>query len=87
MTAAVRDAIGKFCEVPTIDFDTVGRPEIPVYDPERPIAPPQPHYNPDYNPFEVRKRKEESGNREALATERDARKWKEFSFKKNGDFL
>ena len=77
LTAAVRDAIGKFCEVPTIDFDTVGRPEIPVYDPERLIAPPQPQYNPDYNPFEVRKRKEESGNREALATERDARKWKE----------
>ena len=51
LTAAVRDAIGKFCEVPTIDFDTVGRPEIPVYDPERPIASPQPHYNPDYNPF------------------------------------
>ena len=51
LMAAVRDAIGKFCEVPTIDFDTVGRPEIPVYDPERPIAPPQPHYNPDYNPF------------------------------------
>ena len=51
LTAAVRDAIGKFCEVPTIDFDTVGRPEIPVYDPERPIVPPQPHYNPNYNPF------------------------------------
>ena len=51
LMAAVRDAIGKFCEVPTIDFDTVGKPEIPVYDPERPIAPPQPHYNPDYNPF------------------------------------
>ena len=60
LMAAVRDAIGKFCEVPTIDFDTVGRPEIPVYNPDQPVAPPEPHYNPDYNPFEV-KRKVESG--------------------------
>ena len=60
LMAAVRDAIGKFCEVPTIDFDTVGRPEIPVYNPDQPVTPPEPHYNPDYNPFEV-KRKVESG--------------------------
>ena len=51
LTAVVRDALGKFCEVPTIDFDTQGSPDIPVFDPERQIAPPQPHYNPDYNPF------------------------------------
>ena len=51
LMAAVRDAIGKFCEVPTIDFDTVGRPEIPVYDPSKHVTPPAPHYNPDYNPF------------------------------------
>ncbi|MBP5799873.1 MAG: DNA mismatch repair endonuclease MutL [Prevotella sp.] len=51
LMAAVRDAIGKFCDVPTIDFDTVGRPEIPVYDPSRQVAPPSPHYNQDYNPF------------------------------------
>ena len=70
LMAAVRDAIGKFCEVPTIDFDTVGRPEIPVYNPDQPVAPPEPHYNPDYNPFEV-KRKEESGKWKA-----DSGKWK-----------
>ena len=52
LTAAVRDAIGKFCEVPTIDFDTVGRPDIPVFDPARDnIAAPKVNYNPDYNPF------------------------------------
>jgi DNA mismatch repair protein MutL len=51
LTAAVRDALGKFCEVPAIDFDTQGSPEIPVFDPERQVAPPQPRYNPDYNPF------------------------------------
>ena len=55
LMAAVRDAIGKFCEVPAIDFDTVGRPEIPVYNPDQPVTPPEPHYNPDYNPFEVKR--------------------------------
>jgi DNA mismatch repair protein MutL len=70
LMAAVRDAIGKFCEVPTIDFDTVGRPEIPVYNPDQPVAPPEPHYNPDYNPFEV-KRKTEGGQWKA-----DSGKWK-----------
>ncbi len=51
LTAAVRDALGKFCEIPTIDFDTVGSPDIPIFDPVNTVAPPQPQYNPDYNPF------------------------------------
>lgn len=51
LSAAVRDAIGKFCEVPTIDFDTQGRPDIPLFDPSRHTSFPQPQYNPDYNPF------------------------------------
>ena len=51
LTAAVKDAIGKFCEVPSIDFDTQGRPDIPVFDPSRNVAPPSPKYNPSYNPF------------------------------------
>ena len=52
LSAAVRDAIGKFCEVPSIDFDTVGSPEIPVFDPTRDhISAPKVSYNPDYNPF------------------------------------
>ena len=54
LTAAVKDAIGKFCEVPTIDFDTEGSPDIPLFDPTRNVVPPQPHYNPDYNPFNAR---------------------------------
>lgn len=51
LTAAVKDAIGKFCEVPSIDFDTQGRPEIPLFDPTKNVMPPSPHYNPSYNPF------------------------------------
>ena len=52
LMAAVKDALGKFCEIPQIDFDTEGRPEIPVFDPVQPQkVPPMPTYNPAYNPF------------------------------------
>ena len=58
LVAAVRDGIGKFCEVPTIDFDTVGRPEIPVFTPDSgSIAAPKVTYNPNYNPFTTSERK------------------------------
>ena len=53
LMAAVKDAIGQFCEIPQIDFDTVGRPDIPVYNPT--LSPshqsPSPQYNTSYNPF------------------------------------
>ena len=52
LTAAVRDAIGKFCEVPQIEFDTVGKPEFPIFNPSfENIQTPKVSYNPDYNPF------------------------------------
>ena len=52
LLAAVRDAIGRFCEVPAIDFDTQGQPDIPVFDPSREaLSAPRVSYNPDYNPF------------------------------------
>ena len=56
LVAVVRDAIGKFCEIPSIDFDTVGKPDIPVFDPSRDnIQAPKVAYNPTYNPFEKTK--------------------------------
>ena len=54
LSAAVRDGIGKFCEVPSIDFDTQGQPEIPVFDNasfQDNYSAPKVNYNPDYNPF------------------------------------
>ena len=53
LTAAVRDAIGQFCEVPQIDFDTEGRPDIPVYNPNGGDVPrfPSSQHQPQYNPF------------------------------------
>ncbi len=53
LAAAVKDAIGQFCEIPQIDFDTEGKPEIPVFNPTEAsnVAAPVSHANPQYNPF------------------------------------
>lgn len=52
LMAAVRDAIGRFCEIPQIDFDTEGKPEFPTFNPiTQRVDVPQPSYNPSYNPF------------------------------------
>lgn len=52
LMAAVRDAIGRFCEIPQIDFDTEGKPEFPTFNPiTQRVDIPQPSYNPSYNPF------------------------------------
>ena len=65
--ASVRDAIGRFCEVPTIDFDTVGRPEIPSFNPnEGGFSLPKVEYNPDYNPFASNPRQKAPSNWESL---------------------
>ena len=51
--AAVRDALGKFNAVPTIDFDVEGRPDIPAYDARglAGVKVPRVQFNPTYNPF------------------------------------
>jgi DNA mismatch repair protein MutL len=52
LSAAVKDAIGQFCEIPQIEFDTEGRPDIPVYNPvATPVEMPHVERNPQYNPF------------------------------------
>ena len=53
LQAAVKEAVGLFSEVPAIDFDTQGKPDIPVFDPSTSVSPsaPKVSYNPQYNPF------------------------------------
>lgn len=54
IVAVVRDAIGKFNAVPTIEFDTEGKPEdIPVFDKTRLSSVHAPHIEIDtsFNPF------------------------------------
>ncbi|MCR5470506.1 MAG: DNA mismatch repair endonuclease MutL [Prevotella sp.] len=61
LTAAVKDALGQFCEIPQIDFDTEGKPDIPVYHSdgrEGGAAIPKISSSPDYNPFQQKPSKD-----------------------------
>nr|MBP7473009.1 DNA mismatch repair endonuclease MutL [Prevotella sp.] len=52
LMASVKESVGKFSDVPSIDFDTVGKPDIPVFNPDaKPVGSPKVNYNPNYNPF------------------------------------
>ena len=51
LLAAVKEAVGLYHEVPSIEFDTQGRPDIPVFSPDEAIKTPHVDYNPQYNPF------------------------------------
>lgn len=51
LSAAVKETLGRFNAVPTIDFDTEDMPDIPAFEQTQPIEPPKVHYNTDFNPF------------------------------------
>ena len=52
LTAAVKDALGRFSDVTAIDFDVEGKPDIPVFSPTSDgFNAPKVDYNPQYNPF------------------------------------
>lgn len=51
LSATVKETLGKFNIVPSIDFDTEGAPDIPVGQNAGDIRPPQTTFNPNYNPF------------------------------------
>lgn len=52
LRAAVRETLGRFNAIPTIDFDVEDRPDIPVFqDGDVNIAPPSIEIDENYNPF------------------------------------
>ena len=51
LMAAVKEAIGLFNNVPSIDFDIQGKPDIPLFDGQNGTPAPTVKYNPQYNPF------------------------------------
>ena len=52
LSATVKEALGKFNVVPSLDFDQEGAPEMPVQSVNlENIRPPQTSFNPNYNPF------------------------------------
>ena len=50
LSAAVKETLGRFNAVPSIDFDTEGMPDIPAFE-NSPytVAPPQTSFDPSYN--------------------------------------
>ena len=53
LSAAAKDAVGMFNDASTIEFDTEGKPDIPLFDPTRQADLPQVDFNPQYNPFKA----------------------------------
>ena len=55
LSAAVKETLGRFNAVPSIDFDTEGMPEIPAFEasPYEGVRPPSTSLDPSYNPFNV----------------------------------
>lgn len=53
ISAAVKEVLGKFSVVPSIDFDTEDAPEIPVYSNSTDVEKPNIDVDPTYNPFVI----------------------------------
>lgn len=51
LSATVKEALGKFNIVPSIDFDREGVPDMPFQNAQTVVKPPKTEFNPGYNPF------------------------------------
>ena len=51
LAAGIKESLGRFNEVPSIDFDQEGAPNIPAYDRGKTITPPKIDVDKSYNPF------------------------------------
>ncbi len=52
LMVAVKESLGKFNAIPSIDFDTADAPDIPIFDPSKTASMPKISLNPNYNPFD-----------------------------------
>ncbi|NLY24871.1 MAG: DNA mismatch repair endonuclease MutL [Bacteroidales bacterium] len=51
LMVTVKESLGKFNAIPSIDFNTDDAPEIPLFDPSRSSSMPKVSVDPNYNPF------------------------------------
>jgi len=51
LMVTIKESLGKFNAVPTIDFDRDDAPEIPIYNSSHPASMPKVNVDPGYNPF------------------------------------
>lgn len=78
LMAAVKEALGRFNDIPAIDFDTEGKPDIPVFNPSANVSVPTVNFNPSYNPF-----KETKSSKSSAASQTQ---WEELYKGLNEDF-
>ena len=52
LMVTVKESLGKFNAIPSIDFDTADAPDIPIFDPSKSTSMPKVNINPHYNPFQ-----------------------------------
>lgn len=69
LSAAVKETLGKFNAVPSIDFDTEGMPDIPAFEtsPYGGIQPPKTNFDSNYNPFDSTPSTSSSYSRSAVS--------------------
>ena len=60
LMVTVKESLGKFSAMPSIDFDTADSVDIPVFDPSQKVSPPKVNVNPNYNPFHTHKHEQYS---------------------------
>lgn len=53
LMVTIKESLGKFNAIPSIDFDTADAPEIPVFDSSQSVSVPKVNVNPGYNPFKT----------------------------------
>lgn len=63
ISAAVKEVLGKFSVVPSIDFDTEDAPEIPVFSNSTDVEKPKIEFDPTYNPFSTGNPSSKSANK------------------------
>ena len=66
LNAGIRESLGKFNAVPSIDFDTEGKIDIPYLRAGEDVTPPKVNFNPTFNPFDLEKGKSAPRNWESL---------------------
>ena len=53
LMVTIKESLGKFNAIPSIDFDTADAPHIPIFDPSKTASMPKVNINPHYNPFQT----------------------------------
>ena len=84
LAAGVKETLGRFSEVPAIDFDTQGAPEIPAYGGHVEVHRPEIEIDPQYNPFKTQ-RQPSMGQTHQARTHQQMSNWDELfkNFERN----